>query len=283
VRIGNAASGQLQLDIFGEFLSAIYLARKGGLPARTDSFPAARVLLQYLGEIWQQPDDGIWEVRGGRRHFTYSKIMSWVAVDRAVRLIQEFHDGGDAGAKLLPKLCALRARIHEEVCSRGFHPGVGAFTQSYGASALDASVLLIPHVQFLSAYDPRVQSTVAAIERTLLRDGFVLRYQTEEGVDGLPGTEGAFLACSFWLADNYAFAGRMDEAEELFEQLLALRTPLGLLAEEYDPSLRRLVGNFPQGFSHLALITSANVLDAATRGEPVRSDSPPDEAEPMMH
>ncbi len=267
VRIGNAASDQLQLDVFGEVLAAAYLARKAGLPARPEAFPARQALVQYVSEIWQQPDDGIWEVRSGRRHFTYSKIMAWVAIDRAVRLIEEFGDGGAAGAELLPRLSALRSRIHEEICARGFHPGVGAFTQSYGSAALDASVLLMPHMGFLPAHDPRVQGTVRAVERTLLRDGFVLRYQTGEQTDGLPGSEGAFLACTFWLADNYAFAGRVDEAQELFERLLSLRTPLGLLAEEYEPSLHRLIGNFPQGFSHLALITSASVLDAAIRGE----------------
>ena len=161
-----------------------------------------------------------------------------------------------------PACGALRQRIQEEVCERGFHPGVQAFTQYYGAEVLDASVLLIPHTGFLPPDDPRVQGTVRAIERTLLRDGFVLRYETEHQVDGLPGSEGAFLACSFWLADNYAFAGRMAEAEEMFERLLALRNPLGLLAEEYDFTRRRQVGNFPQGFSHLALIASAHVLSA---------------------
>jgi GH15 family glucan-1,4-alpha-glucosidase len=163
---------------------------------------------------------------------------------------------------MVPRLRALRQRIQEEVCERGCHPGVQAFTQYYGAEVLDASVLLIPHTGFLPPDDPRVQGTVRAIERTLLRDGFVLRYETEHQVDGMPGSEGAFLACSFWLADNYAFAGRMAEAEEMFERLLALRNPLGLLAEEYDFTRRRQVGNFPQGFSHLALIASAHVLSA---------------------
>jgi GH15 family glucan-1,4-alpha-glucosidase len=185
--------------------------------------------------------------------------MAWVGTDRALRLLSEQADS--RAADLLPSLQVLRGRIHEEVCQRGFHPGVNAFTQYYGAETLDASVLLIPHVGFLPATDPRMQGTIAAIERTLLDDGFVLRYSTEHNVDGLAGSEGAFLACSFWLADNYAYSGRVDEAEQLMERLLDLRTPLGLLAEEYDPARQRLIGNFPQGFSHLALIASAHILD----------------------
>ena len=188
--------------------------------------------------------------------------MAWVAVDRAVKYISEF-DVGEEGRGMLPHLSALRERIHTEICQRGFNPRIGAFTQSYGSDLLDASVLLIPHVGFLPAEDPRVQGTVDAVERTLLQNGFVLRYRTEHGTDGLPGTEGAFLACSFWLADNYAFAGRVREAEELFERLLGVRNHLGLLAEEYDTVLERQVGNFPQGFSHLALVNTAAGLDAA--------------------
>jgi GH15 family glucan-1,4-alpha-glucosidase len=268
VRVGNAASDQFQLDVYGELAASVYLARKMGMAAREDVFNSWRSVVEHVSRVWQHPDNGLWEVRGGRRHFTYSKIMAWVAIDRTVRLIEEFGDGGEEGRQVVPHLRALRQRIHEEVCERGFHPRVQAFTQYYGAEVLDASVLLIPHTGFLPAEDPRVQGTVRAIERTLLRDGFVLRYETEHQVDGLPGSEGAFLACSFWLADNYAFGGRMAEAEELFERLLALRTPLGLLAEEYDFTRRRLIGNYPQGFSHLALIGSAHVLDA---GKPSRS------------
>ena len=260
VHIGNAASDQFQLDVFGEVLNALYVARKKGMPGREDALPIAKTMLEYVDKVWQRPDDGIWEVRGGRRHFTHSKIMAWVAVDRFVRFSEEF--ATDVASETLSHLRAVRERIHEEVCQRGFHPGVQAFTQSYGAEVLDASVLLIPHVGFLPATDPRVQSTVRAIEQTLLRDGLVLRYATEHQVDGLPGSEGAFLACSFWLADNYAFAGRAQEAEELFERLLSLRNPLGLLAEEYDPVLRRQIGNFPQGFSHLALIVTAHALSS---------------------
>jgi len=262
VRVGNAASGQFQLDVFGEVLSAIYLARKSGIAARADGWPIAKAIIEYLEQAWQRPDDGIWEVRGGRRHFTHSKIMAWVAIDRMVKLIEEFGSGGEESAAMLPHLRSLRERIHEETCARGYNPQLNAFTQSYGSDALDASVLLMPHVGFLPATDPRVKGTVRAVEQTLLRDGFVLRYGTEHGTDGLPGTEGAFLACSFWLADNYAFAGRIDEAEALFDRLLGLRNHLGLLAEEYEPSLRRQISNFPQAFSHLALVLTARVIDA---------------------
>jgi GH15 family glucan-1,4-alpha-glucosidase len=261
VHIGNAASEQFQLDIYGELLSAMYLGRKMGLAAAAETWEPARQLMQHLQVVWQQPDDGIWEVRGGRRHFTHSKLMAWTAVDRAVRLVEEFKAGGDVARAMLPHLHTLRERIREEILHRGFNPRVGAFTQYYGGTTLDASVLLIPHVGFLPGTDPRVKSTVARIEKGLVRDGFVQRYATEHGLDGLPGSEGAFLACSFWLADNYAFAGRIDEAEALYDRLLGLRNHLGLLAEEWEPSLQRQVGNFPQGFSHLALISTARVLE----------------------
>ena len=267
VRVGNAASGQFQLDVYGEALSCIYAARKMGLKGREDVWPVMRALIEFLEKAWQRPDDGIWEVRGGRRHFTHSKIMAWVAIDRTARSITEFNLGGDEGKSMLPHLQALAERIHAEVCERGFNPRVGAFTQSYGSDLLDASVLLITHTGFLSAHDPRVVGTVAAIEKHLMRDGFVLRYATEGGADGLPGTEGAFMACSYWLVDNYAFAGRLDEANALFERLIGLRNHLDLLSEEYDPRLRRQIGNFPQAFTHLSIITSARILDTAARGE----------------
>jgi GH15 family glucan-1,4-alpha-glucosidase len=278
VRVGNAASGQFQLDVYGEVLSAFYAGVRSGMKLNPENWPMLKALMTFIERAWQMPDDGIWEVRGGRRHFTHSKMMAWVAVDRAVRVIEEFGMGGDEGRSMLPHLQALRARIHEEVCDRGFNPRLGTFTQSYGSEALDASMLLLPHTGFLPARDPRVVGTVAAIEKSLVRDGFVLRYDVEKTQDGLVGTEGAFLACSFWLADNYAFAGRTDEAEELFERLLSLRNPLGLLAEEYDPRLQRQVGNFPQAFSHLALILSAAIIDTALRtGEgriPVAGEMP---------
>jgi GH15 family glucan-1,4-alpha-glucosidase len=261
VRVGNAAASQFQLDIYGEVLNALYLGRRQGLHEVTDGWPVGSALLRNLEKVWQEPDEGIWEVRGGRKHFTYSKVMAWVAADRAVRIIEEFNLGREEGQALLPRLRALRVRIHDEVCERGYNPRVRAFTQSYGSTALDASVLLMTHMGFLPPSDPRMQSTVEAVERHLLRDGFVLRYNTEDEVDGLAGTEGAFLACSFWLADNYVFAGRTEEGRKLFERLLGLSNHLGLLAEEYEPRLGRQIGNFPQGFSHLAVISTARYLD----------------------
>jgi GH15 family glucan-1,4-alpha-glucosidase len=268
VRVGNAASGQFQLDVYGEVLSSLYAARRMGLSGTDEGWRVVKDLLAFLEDAWQRPDDGIWEVRGGRRHFTHSKVMAWVAIDRMVRGIQEFGMGADEGRKMAPHLSALRERIHAEVCERGFNPRIGAFTQSYGSEQLDASVLVIPHFGFLPGSDPRVASTVSAIEKGLLRDGFVLRYGTEHGADGLPGSEGAFLACSFWLADNYAFIGRIKDAEDLFERLLSLRNHLGLLAEEYEPGLQRQVGNFPQAFSHLALVSTARLIENLSQQRP---------------
>jgi GH15 family glucan-1,4-alpha-glucosidase len=265
VRVGNAASGQFQLDVYGEMASCIYAARVLGMPQAEQGWRMIKELMAFIEKAWQRPDDGIWEVRGGRRHFTHSKVMAWVAVDRVARAIRELGVGGDEGKKMLMHLEALAVRIHAEVCERGFNPRVGAFTQSYGSTELDASVLVIPHFGFLPGSDPRVQSTVAAVEKSLVRDGFVLRYQTDAGTDGLPGTEGAFLACSFWLADNYALGGRLGDAEALFERLLSLRNHLGLLSEEWDPSLQRLISNFPQAFSHLALIMTAQIIDSASQ------------------
>jgi GH15 family glucan-1,4-alpha-glucosidase len=267
VRLGNAAAGQFQLDVYGEVIATWYAARKMGLPARSEGWRVMKDLINFMESAWQHPDDGIWEVRGGRRHFTHSKVMAWVFFDRIARGVQEFGFGGDEGRKMLPHLSALRDRIHSEVCDRGFNPQVGAFTQSYGSDALDASVLVIPHFGFLPGSDPRVRGTVAAIEKSLLRDGFVLRYDTHHGTDSLPGVEGAFLACTFWLADNYAFAGRIHEAEEVFERLLELRNHLGLLSEEYEPTLRRQIGNFPQAFSHLSLILSAHIITTKSARE----------------
>jgi GH15 family glucan-1,4-alpha-glucosidase len=272
VRVGNAASGQFQLDVFGEVASAIYLARTKGLTRLSEGWDTVKDLIQFVEQAWQRPDDGIWEVRGGRRHFTHSKVMAWTAIDRAVKVIEQMGDGGEDGKRMVPHLRALRERIHEEVCDRGFNPRIGAFTQSYGSDALDASVLVIPHTGFLPASDPRVKGTVRAIEQSLVREGFVLRYSTDTGNDGLPGSEGAFLACSFWLADNYAFAGRINDAEALFDRLLGLRNHLGLLAEEYEPALRRQIGNFPQAFSHLALIFTAHTIEAARQA--TRKPSP---------
>ncbi len=256
VRIGNAAHAQLQLDVYGEVMDALHHAREGGLAAPPASWELQRNLVDHLEQIWQLPDEGIWEVRGGRRPFTLSRVMAWVAFDRAIRSAERF--GLPAPLDHWRK---LRSEMHETICREGFDAGRNSFTQSFGSQDLDASTLLIPLVNFLPADDARVRGTVAAIERELMADGFVLRYDTGRGADGLPGEEGAFLACSFWLADNYALQGRRQEAEALFERLLSLRNDVGLLAEEYDPRRRCLVGNFPQAFSHVALIGTALALD----------------------
>jgi GH15 family glucan-1,4-alpha-glucosidase len=252
VRIGNAASRQFQLDVFGQVLSVFYHARQIGLETSDAGVELGRSLLKFLEANWEQPDEGIWEVRGGRRHFTHSKVMAWVAFDCAVKAVEHFGLRGP-----VERWREIRDTIHEQVCRQGFDAGLGAFVQSYGSGALDASLLMIPLVGFLPATDPRVRGTVEAIERELMVDGLVARYATEEGVDGLPPGEGMFLACSFWLADNFYLIGREDEARKLFRRLLRLRNDVGLLSEEYDPRAGRLVGNFPQAFSHIALINSA--------------------------
>jgi GH15 family glucan-1,4-alpha-glucosidase len=268
VRIGNAASEQLQLDVYGEMLDSAYLARRKGMPGNEAGWNLATAAVRRLETIWTQPDDGIWEIRGPRRHFVHSKVMVWVAVDRAVRIMQEF--GGDGP---LERWIRLRRDIHEEVCRRGFNTELDSFVQYYGSKELDASLLLVPLVGFLPPDDPRILGTIAAIERTLLQDGFVARYNTRTAVDGLPGGEGVFLACSFWLVDNYVLQGRDDEARALFERLLGLRNDVGLLSEEYDPRERRQLGNFPQAFSHLALINSAHNLSAGVDSKPAHHRS----------
>ena len=272
VRVGNAAVGQLQLDIYGEVLDAFYLARRAGLATSEATWSLESSLVSHLEKIWREPDEGIWEVRGGRKAFTHSKVMAWVAFDRAVRSIEEFGLDGP-----LERWREVRDAIHLEVCERGFDPDQNAFVQSFGAKALDASLLLIPIVGFLKPDDPRVSGTVAAIERKLMWNGLVMRYDTGEGTDGLPPGEGAFLACSFWLADNYVMLGRYDEARALFDRLLALRNDVGLLAEEYDPVGRRQLGNFPQAFSHLALINTARNLASAAGPAHQRSSRAPAE------
>jgi GH15 family glucan-1,4-alpha-glucosidase len=267
VRIGNAAHDQLQLDVYGQVIDALYQARRGGIAAHRTDWDFQRALMEHLEGIWVQPDEGIWEVRGERRHFTYSKVMAWVAFDRAIRSAESL--GLDAP---LSRWRAVRRRIHAEVCARAFDPQLGSFVQSYGSTELDASLLLLPKTGFLPATDPRVRGTVAAIERRLMPDGLVVRYDSASGGDGLPPGEGAFLACSFWLADAYVALGRIDEARRLFERLLSLRSDLGLLAEEYDTRAGRQVGNFPQAFSHIALVNTAHALalsEAAT--EPLRA------------
>jgi GH15 family glucan-1,4-alpha-glucosidase len=267
VRVGNAAHAQFQLDVWGEMLDATYAATRAGLAPDADDWRVINTLMQHLESVWTEPDEGIWEVRGPRRHFTHSKVMAWVAADRMVKM-------SEAAGREAPtdRWRALRAAVHEDVCRRGFDPARNAFVQSYGARELDASLLMIPLVGFLPAEDPRVRGTVAAIERELLVDGFVQRYPTESGVDGLPPGEGLFLACSFWLVDNLVLLGRGDEARRLYDRLLALRNDVGLLAEQYDPRARRQLGNFPQALSHIALVNSACNLSQAGRPARLRAD-----------
>jgi GH15 family glucan-1,4-alpha-glucosidase len=252
VRIGNAAASQFQLDVYGEVVDALHQARKGGLEADAGTWAIQCKMLEHLEAVWSKPDCGIWEVRGRQRHFTYSKIMAWVGVDRAVRSIELFGLDGP-----LQHWRALRRRIHDDVCQNGFDAKLKSFVQSYGSKELDASLLIIPLTGFLPPEDPRVRGTLAAIERNLTVDGLVLRYLSKQAVDGLPRGEGFFLACSFWLADNLVLQGRHDEARALFERLLALRNDVGLLAEEYDLRAGRMLGNFPQAFSHVGLVNTA--------------------------
>ena len=257
VRIGNAASTQLQLDVFGEVMQSLHRARAAKLLSE-DSWALEVELLEHLEQLWEQPDDGLWESRGGRQHFTYSKVMAWVAFNRGIQDIEKYQLPGPAD-----RWREIRDRIHAQVCEKGFDAGLNSFTQVYGKKALDASLLLIPTNGFLPYSDPRVQGTIAAIERDLLQDGFVLRYRTDDGkasTDGLPPGEGAFLACSFWLVGAYVAQGRKDDATKLFDRLAGLANDVGLLAEEYDTHARRQVGNFPQAFSHLALVEAALTL-----------------------
>jgi GH15 family glucan-1,4-alpha-glucosidase len=257
VRIGNAASEQLQLDVYGEVIDALYQARAHGLAKEAPAWQLQKALLAYLAEIWHEPDQGIWEIRGEPRHFVHSKVMAWVAFDRAVRSVEEHGLDGDADLWR-----DIRGQIHAEVCARGYDEKLGSFVQSYGSDELDASLLLLPLVGFLPASDPRIRGTIDAVERRLVVDGLVLRYRTQTNdVDGLPAGEGVFLPCSFWLVDCLELLGRHDDAHALFERLVGLANDVGLLAEEYDPVARRFLGNFPQAFTHLALVNSAfNVL-----------------------
>jgi len=252
VRIGNAATEQLQIDVFGEIVDAFYQARVHGLDFELPVWDLQRVLMDYLERIWREPDEGIWEIRGERRHFVHSKVMAWVAFDRAVRSVEEHASPGPGD-----HWRTVRDEIHADVLAHGYDAERGSFVQSYGSKELDASLLLIPLVGFLPASDERVRGTVEAIERELLAGGFVLRYRTEASVDGLPAGEGVFLPCSFWLVDCLDLLGRSDEARALFERLLSLANDVGLLSEEYDPRAKRLLGNFPQAFTHLALVNSA--------------------------
>jgi GH15 family glucan-1,4-alpha-glucosidase len=278
VRIGNAAVNQFQLDVYGEVMDALHVARQTAIQlaalnrpvhmtARADSvhdisWPLQRKLMEFLETGWSQPDEGIWEVRGARRHFVHSKVMAWVAVDRAVRGVQEHGLSGP-----VDQWIRMREQIRADILTNGYDAERNTFTQSYGSKELDAALLNIPLVGFLPGQDPKVRGTVAAVERELMSDGFVRRYTTTENVDGLPPGEGAFLACTFWLADNYTAVGRTSEAVELFERLLDLRNDVGLLAEEWDPVAKRMTGNFPQAFSHVPLVYTARNLSRALAGE----------------
>jgi GH15 family glucan-1,4-alpha-glucosidase len=266
VRIGNAAHDQFQLDVYGELMDALHQTRKGGMAGSQPAWAAQQALLKHVEAAWDQPDEGIWEVRGGRRHFTFSKVMSWVAIDRAVKAVEQFGLDGDA-----TRWRALRAHMHREICAKGFDAAKNSFVQSYGRPELDASLLLLAELGFLDAADPRFRGTVEAVERELMCDGFLLRYDTGAADDGLPPGEGAFLACSFWLLDAYLMIGRRADAEALFERLLSVRNDLGLLAEEFDPRAGRLCGNFPQAFSHIGLINSAYNLTRTTKPAEQRS------------
>ena len=269
VRIGNAASNQFQLDVYGEVIDALY--RTGSQRDSTDDsfrrkIPPARQVglaaLKHVEAVWREPDEGIWEVRGPRRHFVHSKLMAWVAFDRAVKGLAEYGDRFP-----IARWRKLRDEIHADICARGYDEKIGAFMQSYGADVLDASVLLIPLVGFLPADDPRVAGTMRAVGRRLLKDGFLLRYeQPNSATDGLPPGEGAFLACSFWYVDVLIMQGRIDEAREMFERLVGVCNDVGLLAEEYDPVAKRLLGNFPQAFSHVGLVNTAYALGKALKG-----------------
>jgi len=258
VRTGNLACEQVQLDVYGELMDALYQARVRGLEASAYAWSLQRVLLRDLEQRRHDPDNGIWEIRGEQRHFTHSKVMAWVAFDRAVRTIEEFGLAGD-----LDRWREIRDEIHAEVCREGFDERLGTFTQYYGSGTLDASLLLIPLVGFLPCSDPRVRGTIDAIRRELVEDGLVLRYRSDDGVDGLPAGEGVFLPCSFWLVDCLELLGDHDAAHFLFERLVGLTNDLGLVAEEYDPATKRMLGNFPQAFTHLELVNSAFTLATA--------------------
>jgi GH15 family glucan-1,4-alpha-glucosidase len=273
VRIGNAACSQLQLDTFGEVNDALYQARCKGLAASDSGWALQRALLAHLENIWTEPDEGIWEMRGGRQHFTYSKVMAWLAFDRAIKSAEQFALEGP-----LDHWREVAAAIHADVCRRGYDRELGSFVQSYGSKQLDASLLLLPMIGFLPPEDPRVRGTLRAVERRLLVDGLVMRYDTAGSRDGLPAGEGAFLACSFWLVDAYVMQHRWHDARVLFRRLLDLRNDVGLLSEEYDPSTRRLVGNFPQAFTHVALVNSAFNLTRLEEAEERRAKPVPEDA-----
>ena len=268
VRIGNAAHDQFQLDVYGEVMDAAHQARQGGLGIREAGWDVQREILAHVEKVWREPDEGIWEVRSTREQFTYSKAMAWVAFDRAIKSAETWNLPAPLG-----RWREIRKEIHEDVCARGFDPELNSFVRAYGTQELDASLLLLPAIGFLPGDDPRICGTVAAIERRLLRDGLVYRYRQAESDDGLKGDEGVFLACSFWLADAYLLCGRHDDAVALFERLLSLRNDVGLLSEEYEPSSRRFMGNFPQAFSHLALVNTASNITHHDKPAEQRSEA----------
>jgi GH15 family glucan-1,4-alpha-glucosidase len=262
VRIGNAAYNQIQLDVYGEIIDTLYLCRQAGIQSGKDMSPGiGRALLDHLETSWEEPDEGIWEVRGPRRHFTHSKMMAWVAMDRAVKSVEQ----GWVPDPQTEKWRNLRDRIHAEVCNNGFDTELNSFVQFYGSKHIDGSLLMMAIVGFLPANDPRLRGTVEAIEKHLLSEnGFVNRYTLDPAVDGLPHGEAAFIPCTLWLADNYAFQGRHQDARKVFDRVLSIRNDLGLLSEEYDPVDRRLLGNFPQAFSHFGLVNTAYNLEGNT-------------------
>ena len=258
VRIGNAAVDQRQTDVLGEVMAALELARQRGLEDSPDSWALQRALVKNLGRHWNEPDNGLWEIRGPRRHFTHSRVMVWVALDRAIEAVERHGLKGPVDTWR-----ELRTAVKAEVMERGYNAQRGSFTQHYDTTEVDASLLILPSVGFIDAHDPRFLGTVRAVEQDLVRDGLVLRYRTEAGIDGLPGDEHPFMACSFWLVTAYAHIGRLEEAHGLMHRLVALTNDVGLLSEEYDPEHSRMVGNFPQAFSHLALIGAALALEDA--------------------
>jgi GH15 family glucan-1,4-alpha-glucosidase len=276
VRIGNAATRQFQLDVWGETLDALHLARAADLEADVIAWDLQKALLNFLERHWANPDDSLWEIRGKRRHFVHSKVMAWAAFDRAVQAVERFGLSGP-----VDRWRELRDRVHADVCERGFDPDRGTFTQFYGSKGLDAALLLIPQVGFLPWDDPRVVGTVEAVQKELSRDGFLLRYDMEAdgGVDGLPGDEGAFLACTFWLVDALQGIGREREARDLFDRLLEVRNDLGILSEEFDPATGRHLGNTPQAYSHVGLVNSARHLSGAHPAEEPRAVRPEYETE----
>jgi GH15 family glucan-1,4-alpha-glucosidase len=263
VRVGNAASNQFQLDVYGEIVSSMYNAHKSGIEMDRTAWSLQIALLNFLELNWEKPDEGIWEMRGGRRHFTHSKMMAWLAFHRAVQLVEEC---GYKAKDHVERWRAVRDKIHREVCQRGFHAKRGTFTQSYGSEALDASLLLMPMIGFLPISDERVRGTIRAIERELTWKGFILRYRPKQSTaDALPGSEGVFLPCSFWLVNCLHMLGQKKKARQLFTRLMKVRNDLGLLAEEYDPVARRQLGNFPQAFTHVSLIVAARHLAGRTK------------------